>query len=88
MNKYEPIPQWMIKNKKIIGIKELYKVETIESDYWIKKEGHASYMVYEPELKQILLKCDSINDAIEFIREITTINEHITNCIRGACIPL
>lgn len=87
MEKYTLIPQWMMKNNKLIGVKNLYKVETIGSDYWIKKEGEAC-MVYDPDLKQILLKCDSTSDAIEFVRDITMIRKYITNRIRGACIPL
>ena len=76
MGKYTLIPQWMMENDKLIGIKYLYKVETIGSDYWIKKEGDA-YMVYDPDLKQILLKCESTDDAIEYIRDITLAYEHL-----------
>lgn len=81
--KYEPIPQWFQRNGKIIGILDLFKVETVESDYWVKKIID-KYEVYEPNLKQKLLKCSSMDEAIEYIREITLIHESLTNCIRGA----
>lgn len=82
MEKYTLIPQWMMRNNKLIGIRNLYKVETVGSDYWIKQRKN-KYDVYEPYLRERLLICDTADEAIEFIRDITLIYGRVAKLLKG-----
>lgn len=70
MNKYEPIPQWSQKKDGLVGVKDLFLVHTCESDYWIKKVKGV-YEVYEAHLQVRQLKCISMTEAIEYIKEVS-----------------
>ena len=75
--KYEPISQWVIRdNGNILGIKDLYLIPTCESDYWIKKVKNV-YEVYEPYLKEMEIKCNSMDEALEYIKDITKIRKRL-----------
>ena len=69
-DKYVPIPQWNQKDKKIVGVKDLYLVHTVESDYWIKKVEDI-YEVYEAHLQVRQLSCISMPMAIKYIEEVS-----------------
>lgn len=68
MEKYIPIPQWIWKNNDIVGVKDLFLVHTCESDYWIKKKCN-KYQVYDCNIRERLLICESMEEAMEHIRE-------------------
>ena len=69
LEKYVPIPQWVEKGEnRTIGVKDLYLVHTVESDYWIKKVQE-SYEVYGAYLKKRMLICESMTEAVQFIKE-------------------
>lgn len=65
---YSPIPQWLQKEDKVVGIKDLYIVKTCGSDYFIRKEEE-TFMVLNATMKEKLLESSSMEDALSFIKE-------------------
>lgn len=65
---YSPIPQWLQKEDKIIGIKDLYIVKTCGSDHFIRV-GENTIEVLDATMKKVLLAVSTMEDAVKFIKE-------------------
>lgn len=76
--KYIPTPQWMNKNGKTIGIKDLWNVKTDGSDCWIRRQNDNFY-VYDYDNSTVLLKVQTMEEAIQFVKDLRSLPCYIKN---------
>ena len=68
--KYTPIPQWTHKNNGTVGEIDLWLVHTDFSDCWIRRTGTTIFQVFDYDLTNSMLICESMEESVQFIKEL------------------